>query len=299
MEWWQSLILGLVEGLTEYLPVSSTGHLLLAQQWMAIPRDEAADAYAICIQAGAILAVLGLYWSRVWQMILGVLGRDPAGRRLAFNIVAAFLPAAFAGLLLEEPIKHFLFGAAWGLWPVVAAWLLGGLAIIGVSRYRHYRGEVHRKGFDLDALTWKHSVIIGCAQCIAMWPGTSRSLVTIVGGILIGLSMASAVEFSFLLGVVTLGAATAHDGLKSGSVMLSSYGGTSLILGLLAAFFSAVVAVRWMVGYLNRHGLDAFGYYRILLALVVGALIWAGPLRSVSVAPAPAVSGSVQDAQLP
>ncbi len=299
MEWWQSIILGIVEGLTEYLPVSSTGHLLLAQQWLGIPRDEAADAYAICIQAGAILAVLGLYWKRVLQMIMGVLGKDPEGLRLALNIVAAFLPAAFAGLVLEKPIKHFLFGAAWGLWPIVAAWLLGGIAIIAVSAYRKKRGASGRKGFDLSSLTWQHAVIIGVAQCLAMWPGTSRSLVTIVGGILIGLSMASAVEFSFLLGVVTLGAATAHDGLKSGAVMLSSYGVVSLLIGLVAAFVSAVIAVRWMVAYLNRHGLDVFGYYRIALALIAGALILAGPLRPAATTPAPTIPASVEDAQTP
>jgi len=297
MEWWQALILGVVEGLTEYLPVSSTGHLLLTQEWMSIPHDEAANAYAICIQAGAILAVLGLYWRRVKQMILGVLGRDPAGRRLAINVITAFLPAVVAGLILEKPIKHFLFGEAWGLWPVVVAWFVGGVAIIGVSRFRQQRGKAGQKGFGLDSLAWKQALIIGLVQCIAMWPGTSRSLVTIVGGILVGLSMASAVEFSFLLGVITLGAATAHDALGSGSIMLSSYGMGPLLIGLVAAFVSAVLAIRWMVSYLNRHGLDIFGYYRIALALVVAILIWTGPLRSLSKVPAPSVPTAVQDAQ--
>lgn len=299
MDWWQALILGVVEGLTEYLPVSSTGHLLLAQEWMGIPHDEAANAYAICIQAGAILAVLGLYWKHVRQMILGVLGRDPAGRRLAINVVAAFLPAVFAGLVLEKPIKHFLFGEAWGLWPVIIAWFVGGVAIIAVSRYRQHRGQAGQKGFGLDALTWKHAVIIGLAQCIAMWPGTSRSLVTIVGGIVVGLSMTSAVEFSFLLGVITLGAATAHDALGSGTIMLATYGMVPLLIGLVGAFVSAVLAIRWMVSYLNKHGLDVFGYYRIALALVVAILIWTGPLRSLSKEPAPPISAEVQDAQVP
>ena len=230
---------------------------------------------------------------------MGVLGRDAEGLRLALNIVSAFLPAAFSGLFLEKPIKHYLFGPAWGLWPIIAAWFIGGVAILAVSFYRKKRGASGHAGFGLDRLTWKHALIIGCIQCIAMWPGTSRSLVTIVGGIMVGLSMASAVEFSFLLGVVTLGAATAHDGLKSGELMLTRYGSVSLLLGLAAAFISALLAVRWMVAYLNRHGLNVFGYYRIALALVVAALVLAGPLRHEAKQPAPPVPASVQDAQLP
>lgn len=276
MDWWQALILGIVEGLTEYLPVSSTGHLLLTQRIMGIGASEVADAFAICIQAGAIVAVLGLYRNRVLQMIAGVLGHEEDGRRLAINIVAAFIPAAIAGLLLEKHIKHFLFGAAWGLWPTVIAWFVGGLAILGAAWFRRARREHHASGFALEHLTWKHAVIIGVAQCIAMWPGTSRSLVTIVGGILVGLSMASAVEFSFLLGVVTLGAATAKDGLEHGAEMLQIYGPLSIAVGFLGAWISAVLAVKWMVAYLNRHGLSIFGYYRIILALAVGAMIFLG-----------------------
>lgn len=277
MEWWQSLVLGLVEGLTEYLPVSSTGHLLLAQRAMGIASSESADAFAICIQAGAILAVLGLYFSRVRQMMLGVVGRDPAGFRMAMNIVAAFLPAAFAGFVLEKPIKKYLFGGdAWGLWPTVAAWLVGGIAILAVSWWISSRKGPARPRLAVDALTWKMAVVIGLVQCLAMWPGTSRSLVTIAGGLLVGLSLPAAVEFSFLLGVMTLSAATAYDGLKHGKAMLESFGAVPLLIGFVAAWISAVLAVKWMVGYLNRNGMEIFGYYRIVLAVVVAALIWMG-----------------------
>ncbi len=278
MEWWQSIVLGLVEGFTEYLPVSSTGHLLLAQRAMGIAKSDAADAFAICIQAGAIVAVLGLYFKRVKQMGFGLLGRDPEGARMAGAVIAAFLPAAVLGLLLEKPIKKYLFGGEFGLWPVVLAWFFGGVAILWVSWAR--KGCGPRSGLPLTELTWKMAAVIGVAQCLAMWPGVSRSLVTIVGGVLVGLGLPAAVEFSFLLGVVTLGAATAYDALKHGKEMLETYGVGTLALGFLAAWISAVVAVRWMVAYLNSHGMGIFGYYRVALALVVGGLLLAGFLSA-------------------
>lgn len=276
MDIFQAFILGIVEGLTEYLPVSSTGHLLLTQRLLGIESSTSADAFAICIQAGAILAVLGLYRARVWQMTLGLLGRNPEGRFLAFAIVAAFLPAALIGLALEKPIKFYLFGGdAWGLWPIIAAWFVGGVAILLVSGWRRHRGGISQTGVDLNIITLRMAIIIGLAQCIAMWPGVSRSLVTIVGGLLVGLSLPAAVEFSFLLGVVTLTAATAYDALKHGSEMLATYGPTPLIVGFIAAWLSAVMAIKWMVGYLKSHGLEIFGWYRVALAIVVTAwLLW-------------------------
>lgn len=272
MNWWQALVLGIVEGLTEYLPVSSTGHLLLVQRFLGIGASEAADAFAICIQAGAIAAVLGLYRQRVGEMWHGLRGSNPAGRALLVNLVAAFVPAAALGFVLQKVVKKYLFGGdEWGLWPVVAAWFVGGVAILAVNLYRRRRQESERPRFDLDGLTVKMSVIIGVSQCLALWPGTSRSLVTIVGGILVGLRMRAAVEFSFLLGLLTLGAATSYDGLKHGREMLAVYGPGSLALGFMAAWLSAVLAVKWMVAYLNRHGLEIFGWYRIALAVAVTA----------------------------
>ena len=278
----QAMVLGVVEGVTEYLPVSSTGHLLLAQRIMGIGEDasltesdrqrkkEAADAYAICIQAGAIIAVLGLYFSRVQQMISGLFGRNPVGLRLLIGVAAGFLPAAVIGLLFNKHIKEYLFGP----WPVVAAWLVGGLAILAVSyRTRHDREKKAILGIPLDDITWKMAFIIGIAQCIAMWPGVSRSLITIVGGMLVGLSLPAAVEFSFLLGVVTLGAATAYDALKHGQVMLQTFDPGSLAIGLVFAFISAVISIKWMVAYLNNHGLAIFGYYRVAVAVTTAALL--------------------------
>lgn len=276
MDNFQALILGLVEGLTEYLPVSSTGHLLLAQRLMGIDSSTASDAFAICIQAGAILAVLGIYRQRVAQMVMGAVGRNKAGQRLLINLLSAFVPAAVLGLLLEKPIKKYLFGGdEWGLWPVVAAWFAGGMAILVVSLARRRRGTSPTTGFDLEHLTVRMALIVGLAQCIAMWPGVSRSLITIVGGVLVGLSLPAAVELSFLLGVITLTAATAYDALKHGPEMLATYGATPLLIGFGAAWLSAVLAVKWMVGYLKSHGMEIFGWYRVALAFVVAAwLLW-------------------------
>jgi len=272
MNWWQAMALGIVEGLTEYLPVSSTGHLILTQRLLDIPAGQAADAYAICIQAGAILAVLGLYWTPVKRMARGILGRDRQGLTLAINIIVAFLPAAVIGLLFDAVIEEYLFG----LVPITVAWLVGGLAILAVPRWRQPRRPDENGGQDLMALTWRMALLIGFAQCLAMWPGTSRSLVTILAGTLVGLSLKNAVEFSFLLGLVTLTAATAYKAVNGGAAMLQAYGWTTMGIGFIFATLSAAMAVKWMVAYLNRHSLMVFGIYRVALGLSVGAALWTG-----------------------
>ncbi|MHB9130123.1 MAG: undecaprenyl-diphosphate phosphatase [Armatimonadota bacterium] len=272
----QAVILGLVEGITEYLPVSSTGHLLLTQYALRIVTSEqskeAINAYEIVIQAGAILAVLLLYTGRVRKMLAGVLGRDVAGRRLAINTLVAFLPAAIIGFLFSKIIKLWLFG----LWPVTVAWLVGGLVILLIARRRGPTDGA--PGKELEDLTVPQALTIGGLQCIAMWPGVSRSLTTILGGMLVGLSTAAAVEFSFLLGLVTLGAATLYDTLKHGSEIVQHLGWLNPLIGFAVACLSAMLAVKWMVGYLNRHSLNVFGYYRIALAIIIGALVLAGVL---------------------
>lgn len=287
MEIWQSIVLGVIEGITEFLPVSSTGHLIVAERIMGIGTGsatdkEAADAFAVCIQGGAILAVLGLYWKHVMQMIRGLLGKDPEGLRLAINIVAGFLPALILGFLLNKWIKAHLFG----MWPVIVAWVIGGIGILAVSAWRK-RNPAPAGGKELGELTLKLAVIIGLLQCVAMCPGTSRSLMTICGGLLVGLSVRAAVEYSFLLGVLTLTAATAKDavdkvkdldpaynvmfgGLK---LMVHEFGTLNLVVGGLAAMVSAALAVKWLVTYLQRHGLAVFGYYRILAGALVAFLI--------------------------
>lgn len=291
MEFWQTLILGIIEGITEYLPVSSTGHLLVAQHIMGVGSGgeldkAAADAFAICIQGGAILAVAGLYWRRVWRMILGVLGRDVEGFKLAMLLVVGFLPAAVMGMLLNDWIEARLFG----MWPIVSAWVVGGVLILAVSqRVRAREGS----GMDLLQMTWKMAVIIGLLQCVAMWPGTSRSLMTILGGLLVGLSVRAAIEYSFLLGVLTLGAATVKKALwkvpgidsqydtwfGGARLMWDHYGTLALVVGVVAATASAAIAVKWLVSYLQGHGLAVFGWYRIALGLSVAVLMLVGVLE--------------------
>ena len=290
METWQALILGVIEGITEYLPVSSTGHLVVAQKLMGIGAETsdgakaAADAFAICIQGGAILAVLGLYLPRVLQMIRGVLGKDPEGLRLALAILVGFFPAAVLGVLLNDWIEAKLFS----LWPIVGAWVVGGVAILATGWWRR-RNPAAGGGKELLEMTWKMALVIGCLQCLAMWPGTSRSLMTIVGGLLMGLTVRAAVEYSFLLGVLTLTAATAkkaiwkvdgvaayHHWFGGADLMWNSYGAVPTLIGLAAAAVSAAIAVKWLVTYLQSYGLSIFGWYRIAIGLLIGGLVWSG-----------------------
>lgn len=276
MEWWQAVVLGLVEGITEYLPVSSTGHLILASSLLGLRTPENAEALAtfeIAIQGGAILAVLGLYWRRVPQTWNGLMGRDPLGLRLLQNLALAFLPAAVLGPLLDDAIEERLFSAP----PVLAALFLGGLWMIWLGR-RGPRGER-----TVDSIDARMALLIGLFQCVAMWPGTSRSMMTIAGGVLLGLRARDAAEFSFLLGVPTLGGACVYKLTKNlmgdGPNVFETLGVASVAIGFAVAAVSAALAVRWLVNFLGRHGLGPFGWYRILVALVLGGLSWSGIVR--------------------
>jgi undecaprenyl-diphosphatase len=271
----KAVVLGVVEGVTEYLPVSSTGHLLVTQELLGVgdtsETEDAADTYAITIQAGAILAVVMLYFRRLRSMAAGLGGRDVAGRRVLLALVVAFVPAALVGAAFENTIKDNLFGVG----PVIAAWAIGGVAILVASRWLRSRqpGRI-----ALDDITLRIAVVIGAAQVLALWPGTSRSLVTILAALFVGMSMAAALEFSFLLGLATLTAATAFEALKHGDELVDTYGLLDPIIGFVVAFVSAVVAVRWLVGYLNRHGLELFGWYRIGVAAIALLLVITGVL---------------------
>ncbi|NLE22223.1 MAG: undecaprenyl-diphosphate phosphatase [Actinobacteria bacterium] len=268
-----AVILGVVEGLTEYLPVSSTGHLLLTTEVLGLTDTEqekaATDAYVIVIQVGAIIAVLVLYWRRVWSMVLGILGRDPIGRRIAVALVASVIPAVVIGVLGEQLLKDYLFD----LWPITAAWLVGGVVILAVSRHDVRTGHASNEGGALEQLTARRAFIIGLLQCVAMWPGVSRSLITILGGRLVGLSTQAAVEYSFLLGLVTLTGASVYETAKEGGAIIDTLGVVAPVVGIVAAFVAAALSIKWMVGYLNRHSLAIFGWYRIGLGVVVAALL--------------------------
>lgn len=267
MTTWDAIILGIVEGITEFLPVSSTGHLLVTQRLLGIPESAAANSFAIVIQIGAILAVLRIYGDRLSQVWAGLRGENPSGKRLLVALLVAFLPAAVVGLLLDDHIERYLFGPK----PIVVAWIVGGFVILWWSKTHGIKGG----GVELSALHWRAALAIGLIQCIAMWPGTSRSFMTILGGVAVGLSLSAAVEFSFLLGVVTLGAASCYSGVKHWS-SLGELGFSPLIVGIVASFISAYVAVRWMVDWIKRRGMAVFGYWRIAAGMTVGYLVAIG-----------------------
>lgn len=269
----QSLILGLVEGLTEYLPISSTGHLIITQYLLGLEESDALNAYSVCIQSGAILAVLNLYFARVGQMWRGILGKNPAGLRMTINLLLGFLPAMVIGFFLAKPIKNFLFNAE----TVLVTWALGGIVILLFVRHGMKTGKGRRHdGIGLEDMNWKQALTVGFMQCIAMCPGTSRSLMTMLGGLVAGLSMAAAVEFSFLLGLITLSAATVYDFLKYGDNMVAEIGWGPMLAGTFMSWLSAIVAVKWMVNYLKKHGLSIFGWYRIAASIVMLVLILHG-----------------------
>jgi undecaprenyl-diphosphatase len=269
---WQAVVLGVVEGVTEYLPVSSTGHLILVESLLGLDQPDAKtalDAYSVVIQGGAILAVVGLYWPRVLALLQGALGRNPAGLRLLTNLVLGFLPSALIGVALEDKIDALLFRP----FPVLLALAGGGAFMIGLDRVRARGGLASER--SVDQLDWRHALLIGALQCLALWPGTSRSMTTIVGGLLVGLRPREAAEFSFLLGLPTLGAACVWKLLRHGD-QVAQLGPGSVLLGIAVATVSAAVAVRWLVGFLNRHGLAPFGWYRLGLAALLGMSVWLG-----------------------
>ncbi len=270
----KAALLGIVEGITEFLPISSTGHLVVTEKLIHVGTHpgskDAADTYAITIQSGAILAVVVLYWRRLMEMGRGVLGRDEEGRRIASATVIAFIPAAIVGVLLEKAIRDKLFG----VWPIIVAWAVGGVVILLFSRALYARGA--QSGAPLESITMRAAVIIGAAQVIALWPGTSRSMVTILAALAVGYSVGAAVEFSFLLGLLTLGAATVFDLLRHGKELFDTYGYLNPFIGFLFAFVSAVIAIRWMVTYLRRHSLEIFGWYRLIVAGVALVLLITG-----------------------
>ena len=264
-----ALIYGLVEGITEFLPISSTGHLVLVDHWLQDrndPRSEevkdAVFAYLIVIQGGAILSVAWLYRVYIASILMGILGRSKEGRALAILVLTAFLPAVVLGPLLDDFIESSLLG----LLPIATALILGSVLIFWVEEKR---GSQEPQVASLDTMSKKSALLIGLLQCVAMWPGTSRSMMTIVGGYLVGLSRVHAAEFSFLLGLVTLSSAAVYKVLTKGSQMTQHLSSGPLLLGCLVAGISAAMSVKWLVGYLAKNGLGIFAWYRCFLGLIV------------------------------
>jgi len=265
----KAVVLGIVEGLTEFLPVSSTGHLIIAAQLLGFG-GEKAKVFEIFIQSGAMLAVVWEYRARFAGVLLGLRG-DPAARRFAVNLAVAFLPAALLGLVFAGLIKQHLFHAV----PVAAAFIVGGLIILWVER-RPRPIRVHA----VDEMTWLDALKVGLAQCVALVPGTSRSGATIIGGMLFGLSRRAATEFSFFLAVPTLIAAGAYDLYKHRALLEAADLGV-FATGFGVSFVAAFFCVRWLLRYITSHDFTAFAWYRIVFGAVVlltaytGLVSWA------------------------
>ena len=265
----KALILGVVEGLTEFLPISSTGHLIIAEQLLHFD-DEKGKVFAIAIQTGAMLAIIWEYRERFARALAGI-GSDPVARRFVLNLLVAFMPAAILGLAFSKLIKAYLFHAV----PVALAFIVGGLIILWVER-RPRRALIEH----VDDMTWKDALKVGFAQAFALIPGTSRSGATIIGGMLFGLSRKAATEFSFFLAVPTLIAAGAYDLLKHRDLLeladVPVFG-----VGFIAAFISAFACVRWLIRYIATHDFTAFAWYRIVFGAIVlitaysGMVTWA------------------------
>ncbi len=262
-----AFLLGLIEGLTEFLPISSTGHLILLGTWLG-HSDEASKTLDIVIQIGAVLAVVVYYRQRLLELVKGCWRRDPEHLKLFMAVAIAFIPSAIVGLLLHKTIKQHLFGPR----PVGAALIVGGVVMLLIEAFRA-KQEKPPEG-ELKQVTLRQALAIGLAQCFSLWPGASRSMTTIVGGQMAGLGTATAADFSFLLAIPTLGAATVYDLLKNGRALLDSpTGPTSLAIGIVVSFFVALAVIATFLRYLKRYGLAPFGVYRIVLGAVVLAVL--------------------------
>lgn len=296
-----AIILGVVEGVTEYLPISSTGHLIVASHFLDLESEQplldatgeplwhrkpsvkrpagepltvklATDTYLVVIQVGAIAAVALLYWSRFVAMLNGLLGRDPAGLRLLIAVLVAFIPAAGLGFVLHDWIDAHLFSIG----AVIVAQVVGALLMLFAERWRRrqLKAGAASPGAAAGEITLRQAATIGALQCGALWPGTSRSMMTIVGGYFVGLDPRRAAEFSFLLGFVTLSAASTYKGWKSGAAMIQVFGWSNVIVGGLVAAVTAALCVRFLVHWLTRYGLAVFAWYRLGLAAVLGVMFY-------------------------
>lgn len=257
----KAFILGVVEGLTEFLPISSTGHLILAGALLDF-NDDKGKLFEIVIQCGAILAVVWEYRRRIGHVVAG-LGHDEKARRFAINVVIGFLPLAVLGLLFQKPIKAVLFAPV----PVAIAFIVGGFIILLIE-WRHREGHFEPRVAEVDDLRWTDALKLGFAQALALIPGTSRSGATIIGGLFLGLSRKAATEFSFFLAIPTLFCASAYELYKS-RALLSMADLPLFAVGLVAAFISAFLCVRWLLRYVSQHDFTIFAWYRIAFGILV------------------------------
>jgi undecaprenyl-diphosphatase len=257
--------MGVVEGLTEFLPISSTGHLILAGSLLGFD-DEKAKVFDIAIQTGAILAVIIVYWQRIRET-LAALPTQAQAQRFALNVLIAFVPAVIFGLLAGKAVKAHLFTPT----VVATTFILGGFIILWVER----RPPSAVRIGDIDQMSWQDALKVGLAQCLAMIPGTSRSGATIIGAMLFGLSRKAATDFSFFLAIPTLIGAGAYSLFKE-RTLLSMADLPIFAVGLVFSFLSAWLCVRWLLRYIATHNFTPFAWYRIAFGIVVLATAWSG-----------------------
>lgn len=253
----KALVLGIVEGLTEFLPISSTGHLILVSDLLNF-NDDKGKVFAIVIQLGAILAVCWEYRVKIGSVLADVGSRQDANR-FVLNLFIAFLPAAILGLLFIKTIKQYLFHPA----PVAMAFIIGGILILWAERRNHVV-DVER----VEDMDWKHALKVGLVQCLALIPGTSRSGATIIGGLFFGLSRKAATEFSFFLAIPIMFAATFYDIFKNRDILYFDDIGVFFI-GFVASFISALLAVRGLLRFISHHDFTVFAWYRIGFGIIV------------------------------
>jgi undecaprenyl-diphosphatase len=272
----KAAVMGVVEGLTEFLPISSTGHLILAASLLQFT-GEKIKVFEIAIQTGAMFAVIWEYRARLARTVSG-LGHDAQARRFALNVLVAFIPAVVLGLASGSIVKQHLFHPL----PVALAFIVGGLVILWVeARHRKAFGERDRLGQrrarveTVDDMTPLDALKVGLVQCLALVPGTSRSGATIIGGMVFGFSRQCATEFSFYLGIPTLMGAGAYSVLKNRH-LLEAADLPMFAVGLVFAFFSALLCIRWLIRFVSTHDFTAFAWYRIGFGLVVLGTAWAG-----------------------
>ena len=267
----KAAIMGIVEGLTEFLPISSTGHLILAGALLGFD-DDKAKVFDIAIQTGAILAVIIVYWQKIRDTVVALPTQKQA-QRLALNVLIAFLPAVVMGLLFGKAIKAHLFT------PVVVAttFIIGGFIILWAEK-RQSNVATAARIQDADDMTFMDAVKVGLVQCLAMIPGTSRSGATIIGGMLLGLSRKAATDFSFYLAIPTLIGAGAYSLIKE-RALLSMADAPLFGVGLLFSFISAWLCIRWLLKFIATHSFVGFAYYRIAFGLVVLATAWSGSVK--------------------
>ncbi len=269
---WEAIILGLIEGLTEFLPISSTGHLILASELFGFGSSDAHKAFDVIIQSGAIAAVLWHYRRELSALCRNAFKKEPQSVTKLWHLFLAFLPAAVVGLLLGKTIKAHLFG----LGPVIAAMIVGGVALIFIERWKKktdqqptkpiHENTNHRN--EIAIQNYKQALGIGLFQCLAMWPGTSRSMATILGGRLLGLNNAQATTFSFYLAIPTLLAAAGYDALKHHAELLE-FGMGNLVAGTLTSFVVALLVIRGFLKFISKYSLEVFGWYRVALGLIL------------------------------